>query len=46
MVWCEDGPDLFAAMEKGRMYIFRCAFVDKSTWHTYCDYAVGDQAVV
>lgn len=27
MVWCEDGPDLFAAMEKGRMYIFRYAFV-------------------
>lgn len=23
MVWCEDSPDLFAAMEKGKMYIFR-----------------------
>ena len=25
MVWSEDSPDLFAMMEKGRMYIFRSA---------------------
>ena len=25
MVWSEDSPDLFAMMEKGRMYIFRYA---------------------
>lgn len=24
MLWSEDSPDLFAMMEKGRMYIFRC----------------------
>lgn len=23
MMWSEDSPDLFAMMEKGRMYIFR-----------------------
>ncbi len=31
MLWSEDSPDLFAMMEKGRMYIFRCA-AWQSSW--------------
>lgn len=26
MRWADDNPELFAVMEKTRMYIFRCAF--------------------
>jgi len=31
MLWSEDSPDLFAMMEKGRRYIFRCA-ARHSSW--------------